>query len=70
MLGRRLESRLETGVAAAVLLSLALDPPTKRFVADCITIRPLLIIGPAVLPTACSRVCHSHKNPKCVFLSD
>ena len=46
------------GGAAAVLAAPRFEPPTKKSMVACITIRPLPIPSLDVLPTAWKRVCH------------
>ena len=60
ILGRRFESCPADagGGAAAVLATPGFEPPTQKSAAACITIRPLLLLTPVVLPTAWTRVCY------------
>ena len=47
------------------------EPPTKKSVASCITIRPLLDYQDKGVPTAWGRVCHSQKTQTvCFCLTD
>ena len=44
--------------AAAIFARPGFEPPPKKSVASCITVRPLIALMAAALPTAWSRVCH------------
>ena len=46
------------GGVAAIFAQPGFEPPTKMSAVGCITIQPLLALGPSLLPTAWSRVCH------------
>ena len=59
ILGWRFDSlSMDAGVAAAILAAPGFEPPTKKSVAACITIWPLLILSTVVLPTVWTHVCH------------
>ena len=59
ILGGRFESwSADAGSGTAALLAApGFEPPTKKYAAAYITVRPLLILRPAILPTAWTRVC-------------
>ena len=71
ILGRRFQScSVDAGSGAAAMLAApGFEPPTKKFAAACITIRPL-VAETRISPHCLDQCLPLTKNPKCVFLSD